>query len=221
MPVELSETTASGFLREFNFQALTQALVDGLLGEVRRPDWLKIDLATAPDALQQRFVFTIHVTLGAHRRRVDLGPSPEASSDTRELGLKRHRTFVSEFPLPQSVIREFRGDLPSMYKTWVEKTLLGNAHRFYEADPRIGWRYGAAGGTGELPASRLLDPREPFSRTGLPTLDMADDGGRDPIVESLGPPRCPFCRGAHSWSRPPVWAGANLLWVHPGCWRTS
>lgn len=221
MPVELSETIASGFLREFNFHTLTQALIDELLGEVKRPDWLKIELSAQPDALRRQFLFTIGVTLREHQRRVDLGPSSRGVADWRKLGLKRSRTFVSEFPLPESVIHEFRGDVPTMYRRWIEGALLGNAHRFYEADPRIGWRYGAALARGQLPVSRLLDPREPFSRTGLPMLQTEGLSRGDPIQEELKSPCCPFCREEHSWSQAPVWAGANLLWVHPGCWRTS
>lgn len=221
MPVELSDTTASGFLREFNFHTLTLALVDELLGEVKRPSWLKVELEAHPEPSKRQFIFTILVTLEEHQRRVDLGPSPGSPTNERVLGLKRARTFVSDFPVPDSVIEQFRAKLPDMYRTWIEQAMLGNAHRFYEADPRIGWRYGAAGQAGELPRSRLLDPREPFSRTGLPMLGTAGDSARDPIQEDLGSPRCPFCRDEHTWAQAPVWAGANLMWVHPDCWRTS
>lgn len=217
MPVKLSESTASGFLREFNFHTLTQALISELLGEVKYPDWLKVGLSTRPDPLPRQFLFTIRVTLKAHRRYVDLGPSPRSPVNHRELGLKRGRTFVSEFPVPENVIQEFRGDLPKMYRMWVEQTLMGNAHRLYEADPRIGWRYGIGGSTKGLPRSRLFDPYSPFSRTGLPMLDA----GSGELVESLNPPQCPFCQVPHGWSQPPVWAGANLLWVHLDCWRAS
>jgi hypothetical protein len=220
VPVELSEPTATGFLREFNFHTLTQGVLDRLFGEVERPKWMKFTLGTEPDPLAQQFVFTIDVTLEKHDRDVDLGPTPRSSKTVRVVGLRRARRIAFRFPVPQTVIRELRSEVPNMYSNWLEGGLKGSAHKFYELDPRIGWRHLGVEPFKRLPHSPLLDPREPFSRTGLP-FPAVNSEGWDPILASLRPPRCSFCRGDHAWSEPPVWAGANLMWVHARCWGPS
>ena len=97
--------------------------------------------------------------------------------------------------------------------------MLGNAHKLYEMDPRIGWRYHQTADATSLPASRLLDPRGPISRTGMPILREGLD--HVPPRGGIETPRCSFCREEHTWREPSVWAGGNLMWVHARCWGPS
>lgn len=209
--MSVAETLKSpnGFLREFHFSTLTLAIIDDLLGSVKRQPWMKFTASHVRDPLQLRFLFTIKIRLEAHQRRVQHG------DHVRMVGLKYDRSFALDFSLPDSVIEEFRDEVPKMFSTWLRNGLLGSAHKFYEVDPRIGWRWDRERDRHELPVSKLFDPPERFSRTGLPVASIRPPDA-DPLAES---PRCAFCRAAHSLVDPPIWAGANLMWVHRTCWR--
>jgi hypothetical protein len=115
-----------------------------------------------------------------------------------------------------------RGDGEHLARVVREKFrsgLLSSAHLLYEFDPRMGWRWEGTKSRMELPVSRLFDPPEPFSRSGVPLiLDREVGGYRSNAFDA---PKCPFCREAHDFSDPPLWAGANLMWVHVKCWRLS
>jgi hypothetical protein len=218
VPVELSEIASTGFLRKFNFQTLARQVMRDLWGDVAVPAWFQVTINSRPELQAQSFVFTISVRLLEHGWEADLGPTRLTPSKKRQVGLKVERGFGLEFPVPQNVIQQFKSELPTMFTKFLEGALLGNAHRLYELDPRIGWRHGFNGDP-QLSTSRLLDPRGPFSRTGVPFVTTAPEGW-DPI-SGHKPPRCSFCREDHSRAEPPVWAGANLMWVHARCWGPS
>jgi len=198
--VEPSKTLSSGFLREFHFSTLAQGVLNGLLGEVKQPPWMKFVVSHSPDVLTRTFVFAVQIRIEAHvLPRGDLwkwGPR-----------IPHNRTFAAEFRVPDSVIREFRERLPDLCIKGLESSLLSGAYRLYEIDPRIGWRWGSNGDC--LPVSKLFDPPGMFSRTGFPAG-----------VEAREVPRCPFCGALHQLADPPIWAGGNLMWVHEACWRS-
>jgi hypothetical protein len=209
--VSVVETFKSpnGFLREFHFSTLAQAVIDDLLGSVKRQPWMKFTATAARDMVEARFLFTMTVKLEVHQRRV------EHDRHVRMVGLKHGRKFVLDFSVPDSVVVEFRKRVPEMFATWLREGLLGSAHKFYEADPRIGWRWGDPR-RDKLPVSKLFDPPERFSRTGLPVPSVLPMEEAIPLAET---PHCAFCRKAHRFEDPPIWAGANLMWIHRTCWR--
>lgn len=200
----------NGFLREFHFSTLAQAVIDDLLGSVKRQPWMKFTATSTRNVLAADFLFTITVKLEAHERRVQHGPC------TWKVGLKRDRKFLLDFKVPDSVVVEFRERIPEMFSKWLRESLLGSAHKFYEADPRIGWRWTGQRNGIELPTSKLFDPPERFSRTGLPPPSIRPLLSADPTATT---PHCAFCRSAHTLADAPIWAGANLMWIHRSCWR--
>lgn len=189
------------FLREFQFSTLGQAVIAELMGEVRLPHWLNFTITHQPSAKEKSFVFTITVTAQAHKRVMQTGVG------VRNIGLDQQQILECGFSVPQSVIDQFREQLPELFEKWMKAALLENAHRLYELDPRAGW---LAKKDDLLPRCPLFDPPEKFSRLGVPTVSASDPG-----LE----PSCPFCDRSHSWIDPPVWAGANLMWVHRQCWE--
>lgn len=205
MPLSDLKTASPGFLRGFNFSALVDGLVAKLFGEVERPPWLKFTISTRRDAMAMQTLFDLGVSI-----------SPERGVSMTDTGWRvgwqpPRRRFAITFPLPDNVLAEFRDEFPDLFCAAFEAALLEDAHRFYEVDPRIGWRRSKEGDT--LPVSRLLDPPEHFSRDGRP-ISVWEDG--KPRLEH---PACPFCRELHHPSELPQWGGANMMWVHPECWR--
>lgn len=199
MPSFQKNSHSLDFLREVSFSGLVQAVVRDMFGEVQVPPWVKFTLSVAgnPVRLEQAFLFEAAVQ--EHRTLSVDGSSLTAS------GQRRGRRIAFEFGVPDQVIREFRPDLPEMLSRWLENALKANAHKFYEMDPRIGWKWSRVGD--ELPKSPLLDPPGPMSRTGFVLPEQVG-------IES----RCPFCSEEHERHDPPVWAGGNLMWVHSHCW---
>lgn len=122
---------------------------------------------------------------------------------------RKRKQFFFDFAVPDTVIREMRDELGKLFMKWVRKTLLDNAYRLYEFDPRIGWKYSGQNG---LPRCPLFDPPEEFARTGLPMESR--DGS---IMFSS----CAFCGKEHNKADAPVWSGANMMWVHDACWRKT
>ena len=205
MPSTGLKTPSGTFLRDINFSALTDAHVRKLFGDVERPAWMKFTIIFHREPARMQTVFLL---------RVDIKPQPAvdfSSSGLRVGPSRRSRGFEVDFTIPDSVLREFRNEVPDMFCGWLTKAIQGKAHKFYELDPRIGW---SVQDGDELAESPLFDPSGEFSRTGLPERDE-----EDPTVVSYS--RCPFCRENHEEGTSPVWGGANLMWVHSHCWRGS
>lgn len=204
MPSTVSSVTSPGFLREINFSALANGFIQKLFGDVKKPSWMKFTISHARAALEMQTIFSLRVEIEPHRQmdvtKGGLSVGPE----------RRRRSFQVPFEIPYSVVEQFRDELPDMFTTWLKQAIRSNAHKFYELDPRIGWRVEKPGD--ELSRSLLLDPLGPFSRTG----ERVYKGG-----ELLVEPRCPFCREPHVERSSPLWGGANLMWVHHHCWRGS
>lgn len=209
MPSTHLKNTDPGFLRDINFSALADGLIRNLFGKAERPAWMKFKISSFADVLEMQTVFGLIV---------DLDPQPAVDfggSGFRVGPKRRRRGFTVEFRVPDRVLVEFRDDFPKMFCVWLEKAITENAHKFYELDPRIGWR--CTGTDAELSVSPLFDPPAPFSRTGHRVHVKSDP--EDPAV--LVEPRCPFCREPHEDGTAPIWGGANLRWVHHHCWRGS
>lgn len=204
MPFPDSSVASPGFLRGINFSALANSFVQKQFGEVRQPSWMKFTISSTRDSLRMQTVFALVVEIDPERQ-IDLD-----TGGLRVAPQRRRRSFHVPFPVPDSVFREFSDRLPDIFTTWLEQAIKANAFRFYELDPRIGWRVQKPGD--ELSRSPLLDPSEPFSRTG----ERVYKGG-DVLVE----PRCPFCQEPHEDGSRPLWGGGNLMWVHHHCWRGS
>ena len=201
MSVIPPKTSSSGFLRDFHFSTMADTALDELFGEVKPPLWMKFTIGHHLDPERFTFVFTIDVTfdpgLVMKVKGVELRNVPRK---------KKH--FQFRFDLPQSIVQEMRDEVPKLFVKWVKKTLLENAYRMYEFDPRVGWRWTPQGAL--LPKCPLFDPPEEFSRTGLP---FEDENGETFF------PVCPFCGETHTSADPPVWIGTNMMWVHETCWR--
>lgn len=206
MPSTSLKTASPGFLRNINFSGLTDARLRTLFGEVEQPPWMKFTIHPVRDACRGETVFNLTVDIDP-QRKVTLSP------DGLRVGRRhRRRRFRVSFPVPDAVMVEFGDRLSDMFGEWLERAIRSEAHKLYELDPRIGWRYEKDGD--ELPRSPLFDPPGEFSRTGLPVRDE-----EDPTVVEYS--RCPFCREVHEKPEAPIWGGANLMWVHPYCWRGS
>lgn len=119
----------------------------------------------------------------------------------------RPKSFDFRFNIPRSVVEQFRSDVPKLFVKWTKTTLLANAYKLYEFDPRKGWSWDYAEG---LPSCPLFDPVGDFSRTGL-SIESQEGS----IIE----PTCAFCGKPHDAASPPLWAGANMMWLHRECWR--
>lgn len=208
MSVEALKTSSTGFLRELHFSTMTEAAIGDLLGEVERPSWMKFSGEQLMDPARGEVIFTIVIELAGHKKFLEI-------NEKRITVEKRFRRFGFEFKVPDSVIVEFRERLPELYVKWLKEALLDNAYKLYEADPRIGWQ--SKDMTDELPTSKLFDPRQPFSRTGRPVWVKDSPGEPARLLQCS----CPFCSEPHDAGEPPVWGGANLMWVHSRCWRTS
>lgn len=210
MSVEALKTSSTGFLREFHFSTLAQGVIDDLMGEVERPSWMTFAVNQTSDPLAREILFTITVRIAPHKRTVILYEGKIG------VGSDKPRRFDLVFPVPERVLVEFRDQLPTMFANWLKSALLENAYKLYEADPRIGFQPHDM--VDELVPSPLFDPPERFSRTGLPvnSLNLSEFDEK-----SYEPPHCAFCGAPHSMRSAPVWAGANLMWIHPRCWRTS
>lgn len=209
MPLQTLKTTSPGFLRESHFSTLADSLIKGMFGEAKRPPWMKFTITSQHKAAERLHVFSLCVDIEPHRK-VNIGAAGGLSIGSP----RRHHSFTVPFEVPDSVIAEFREDLADMFTKWLEAALWANAHRFYEFDPRAGWRWD--GSAEELPVSKLFDPPEKFNRCGLQIIVSAANSP----VPDLGP-CCFFCQRSHTVDDPPAWAGANLMWVHLGCWRRS
>lgn len=197
--------------------ALLDAQVRRALGAVDLPWWLIFNLEVAPDVASRRLLLNFRVTLEEHTRIVNLDrPSMRvgASASTSDLDLKRHLRLPERRCLESSVPIDCAALISEEAMTLVEEA-LGHflrvaAPRLYEFDPRMGWTPGEDEDV--LPESPLFDPPVPFSRTGQPA-EFASA-----VAPRVVSPRCPFCNRPHTSSNPSVWAGGNLLWVHPACW---
>lgn len=209
MPLPNPKTTSPGFLRNVNFSALGEGVIEKLFGEVRRPGWMRFTVVFDREVHTRQTVFQLVV---------DIDPQPAVSleeTDILRVNRLRRRKFNVPFRVPDHVLEELRNELPQMFCSWLRKALLENAHRFYELDPRMGWKSESPGD--ELPVSELLDPSIPFSRTGEPVVVPASSSSPKTVLN----PSCPFCRQEHPAGSSPLWAGANLMWVHEQCWRRS
>lgn len=207
MPSTGVKTPPPGFLREINFSALANAHIRRLFGDVVQPAWMKFTIWSTREVAELQTVFSL---------RIEANPQPTVSFATSGLRVRgvpsfRPRDFTVEFRVPDTVLMEFREELPDMFGKWLTQAIKEKAHKLYEFDPRIGWQWKQTGD--ELPASPLFDPPGGCSRTGLPERDE-----EDPTRVSYS--RCPFCREVHEGDAP-IWGGANLRWVHPHCWRGS
>lgn len=200
MSVISPKTSSSGFLRDFHFSTMAKLALDDLFGEVKPPLWMKFTIEHSLDPVRNHFTFTIDVTfdpgLVTRIRDIELQNVP-----------RKRKQFQFRFDLAQGVVQEMRDEVPKVFVKWVKKTLLENAYRMYEFDPRVGWTF--TGGA-HLPECPLFDPPENFSRTGLP---YQSDEGMTVF------PTCPFCGEEHTSADPPVWIGANMMWAHEACWR--
>jgi hypothetical protein len=199
------KTPSGTFLRNINFSALTDAHVRKLFGDVERPAWMKFTIHPSSDPARRQIVFALVVDIDP-RPVVDFSPT---GARVESWGTRRR--FEVVFQIPDPVLAEFYNELPDMFCGWLTKAINEKAHKFYELDPRIGW---SVSNGDELAKSPLFDPSGEFSRTGLPERDEDD-----PAIVTYS--RCPFCRETHKDEDKPVWGGANLLWVHPHCWRGS
>lgn len=173
-----------------------------VFGELPQPGWVKFEIVNHLDIPRDAFLFTIVVHITPHSRSVVVDGRVIQSR------FNRNKHFKFEFPLPRSVVEQFRSEVPKLFVKWMKETLLKNAYRIYEFDPRIGFTW--EGGDG-LPACPLFDPPEDFSRTGL-----SMEGKDGSFLE----PSCAFCGEDHTDDEAPVWGGANMMWLHRGCWRT-
>ena len=216
MSLLTQETGQSGFLRSFHFSGLANGLVNELLGKVERPSWLLFTFRMAPDVAARRMVFTINVQISPHMRRVRLRDGAEPLL----VGTKHGRRFHAELGLPDTTVREAPKEVPRLVRDAFKASLLSDAYRFYEFDPRIGWRWDGKEDF-ELLKSALFDPRGPMSRSGVPLILRRDGSEPGYSPQEVHEPRCPFCREAHTFDDPPLWAGGNLLWVHARCWRRT
>jgi hypothetical protein len=202
LSVELSKTAETGFLRDFHFSTLADVVLSEVFGELPQPSWVKFEIDSTLDAQFARFLFRITVRIEPHSRKAVVdGAILQSRFD-------RSKKFHFDFGLPRNVVEQFRSDVPKLFVKWMNDTLLKNAYRIYEFDPRIGFIWD--GGSG-LPRCPLFDPPEDFSRTGLPV-----EGKKLTILE----PSCAFCGEDHREGDRPVWGGANMMWLHRGCWRT-
>jgi hypothetical protein len=171
---------------------------------VEVPWWFKTEAKTFRDPHGLSFVFEFVADVKAHERIVDIGRG------FRRHMRVRHRRMATEFSLPRTVLEQFRDEAPRIFSLTFENFLMDLSPKIYEADPRIGWS--SERNEGSLPISKIFDPRGLFSRSGLP---------EETAPEHVRPPCCPFCRFPHLGGNPPVWAGANLMWVHPSCWGSK
>lgn len=250
MSVDLSKTPQKGFLRDFHFSTMGEVVIDELFGDVERPSWMDFKIDHARDPASLSFVFGVMMKVEplaresvksraglcaeivhiispnidsnvAQQQTAELmtKPDKELRSLATRLNLSTPmqafwrsgpKYFGHTFKLPQSFIEQFRNDVPKVFAHWVKKVLLESAYRIYEFDPRKGWRHD---GMSTLPVCPLFDPPEDFSRTGLP-FESRNEG-------SMVFPTCAFCGKEHTAANPPVWVGANMMWVHPECRRDS
>jgi len=201
LSVELSKTPQTGFLRDFHFSTLADVVLTEAFGDLRQPSWVKFEIDAALDPEHARFLFMITVRIEPHSRKAVIDGTVLQSR------FDRRKKFNFEFGLPRNVVEQFRSDVPKLFVKWMSETLLKNAYRIYEFDPRIGFTWN--GGDG-LPVCPLFDPPEDFSRTGLPM-----EGKKLTVLE----PSCAFCGEDHTDDETPVWSGANMMWLHRGCWR--
>jgi hypothetical protein len=201
LSVELSKTPQTGFLRDFHFSTLADVVLTETFGEVSQPHWMKFEIDAALDPARARFLFRITVRIEPHSRKAVVDGVILQSRFTRR------KKFDFDFGIPRNVVEQFRSDVPKLFVKWMSKTLLDNAYRLYEFDPRIGWTW--EGGSG-LAVCPLLDPPEDFSRTGLPV-----EGTEGSLLE----PSCAFCGEEHTKENVPVWGGTNMMWLHRRCWR--
>ena len=207
MPSSTLQSASPGFLRDFNFSTLTQAIIEKMFGGAERPSWMRFSITSRRDERALQIVFKLCVDIEPERR-VNFSTSGFRVGPSR-----RKRGFDVEFEVADPVIRGMRAELPELFIQWLESAMKRNAHKFYELDPRIGWRRVKKGD--ELPVSPLFDPPERFSRDGFPWWTEAPTAVEESGIE----PRCPFCREVHEEEHPPIWGGANLMWVHTHCWR--
>jgi|GEM_PF-4816399 len=177
--------------------------------------WLNFKFGVSPDVSHRSTRFTTDVVISPNFRF----PVALPEGDEIVVSTRSGRRLHAEFALPDDLVRSSRGDLGNVVRDGFRSSLLSGAHRLYEFDPRIGWRWDGTRDRVELPVSRLFDPPEPFSRHGVPLI--LDRDGSEYRPQQIHEPRCPFCRRAHEFDDPPIWAGANLMWVHRRCWRRS
>ena len=179
-----------------------EVVLQELMGEVARPDWLNFTIQFVREPTKFAFVFSIIVDIRSHNK-------PALEGERGGPRFVRGKQFTFQFDLPESVIQEFRSDVPKIYVRWVKSTLRDNAYKLYEFDPRIGWSWKGQDG---LPQCPLFDPVDDFSRTGLPI-----EGKNGLLLR----PSCAFCGEEHTDADPPVWTGGNMMWVHRKCRRVS
>lgn len=206
MPLETLVGLASRLQRRL--PAFLEASVKRAFGTVEVPWWMLFSVHSNEDARGRRVLVVFQLTLKEHKRILDLDPG---------LGLRRlvelpeRRKYFVEVPINfESLERE--DDVWSLFDLGFETFLRSLSRRLYEFDPRAGW---SASSRGSLPTLPALDPSAPFSRTGLPAETVSAS-----VPSHIAWPRCSFCNRAHAPSDPPVWAGGNLLWVHPACWSS-
>jgi len=203
LSAELSKTLQTGFLRDFHFSTLAEVVLTEVFGEFSQPHWMKFEIDAALDAVEHRFLFRIIVRIEPHSRKAVIdGVLHQSRFD-------RRKAFTFDFGIPRNVVEQFRSDVPKLFIKWMNETLRKNAYRIYEFDPRIGFLWDGESG---LPVCPLFDPPEDFSRTGLPM-----EGKKLTLLE----PSCAFCGEAHTEANPPIWGGANMMWLHRECWRTG
>ena len=139
MSVDLLKTPQTGFLRDFHFSTLADVVLTEAFGDLRQPSWVKFEIDAALDPAHARFLFMITVCIEPHSRKAVVDGAVLQSR------FDRRKKFNFEFGLPRNVVEQFRSDVPKLFVKWMSETLLKNAYRIYEFDPRID-----------------------FSRTGLP-----------------------------------------------------
>lgn len=205
MPSETLPTPDPGFLRDFHFSALHSSCVKQAFGEVEVPWWFKATVEAGRDPLRRQFVFRLHARIEEHERLVPM------RSRMRQVHVRSARTRDHVFPVPGSVVEQFREELPRLFTNIHEQWIGLIRPLLYELDPRIGW---AADGREELPRSVALDPPVPFSRTGI-----CLGGDVVGLPRAVASPACSFCDRVFVPGDPPAWAGGNLMWVHPVCWE--
>jgi hypothetical protein len=209
-----SKNHDSGFLRDFHFSTLATSVWKKVFGDIEIPDWLEFRLEVMRDPRILQTLIRVTVELKPHSNfMLELDANANAIAP-RRVDIKTGRYWTWEFPVTDMDARTEKDRIPGMFAHWLGEILRSDGYKLYEFDPRIGWRWDKAGD--KLPESSLFDPREPFSRTGVPWHpDPAGDLNQRRTTED---PSCSLCGQLHVFSEPPIWAGGNLMWVHRRCW---
>jgi hypothetical protein len=186
----------------------------GLLGEVQLPPWWTWSVTLAKDP--RHFGYEVGLELRIDPYSVSIrSPKDFTSYEFQEGHRVGVRQTISDYDLMGPSRIEGNPDLIALeiIASVVEGLMMGMSSRLYEHDPRIGF----SPYNGQLQNSPLLDPPGPFNRDpfGMNHLNAILDDDEDPI------PTCPFCNQKLDHPFNTMWAGGNLLWTHPDCWRNS